>query len=147
MPALTLDHAPVAQIDPETLYDILWLRSRIFLEEQTVTEPDLDGRDIEPGSFLVWARECGEIAATARVLVEGDVWVIGRVATDARFRGQGIAARLMRYTLEAIGSRPAELHAQAHLEQWYEQFGFVRSGENYIEAGIEHVMMRRNTGE
>lgn len=35
------------------------------------------------------------------------------------------------------------LGAQAHLESWYEQFGFRRSGPGYDEDGIPHVPMRR----
>ena len=37
----------------------------------------------------------------------------------------------------------ATLRAQAHLEGWYERFGFRRSGNSYVEDGIPHVPMRR----
>ena len=35
------------------------------------------------------------------------------------------------------------LNAQAYLESWYGTFGYARSGENFMEAGIEHVPMTR----
>jgi ElaA protein len=38
---------------------------------------------------------------------------------------------------------PITLGAQAHLESWYERFGFRRSGPGYVEDGIPHVPMRR----
>ena len=41
------------------------------------------------------------------------------------------------------GHGPLTLGAQAHLEGWYERFGFRRSGPGYVEDGIPHVPMRR----
>jgi ElaA protein len=38
------------------------------------------------------------------------------------------------------------LHAQAHLERWYESFGYHRTGENFDDAGIDHVPMARQPG-
>ena len=35
------------------------------------------------------------------------------------------------------------LDAQDRLEGWYGRFGFVRSGENFLEDGIAHVPMVR----
>jgi ElaA protein len=34
------------------------------------------------------------------------------------------------------------LGAQAYLEGWYGQFGFVRDGADYVEDGIPHLPMR-----
>jgi ElaA protein len=38
---------------------------------------------------------------------------------------------------------PVVLGAQAHLEDYYRRFGFMRSGPNYDEDGIPHLPMRR----
>jgi ElaA protein len=85
----------------------------------------------------------GEVAATIRVLDNGPSKAIGRVATDARFRGRGLAARLIEQGIADYGDVPLTLGAQAHLEGWYERFGFRRSGPGYDEDGIPHVPMRR----
>jgi predicted GNAT family N-acyltransferase len=43
-----------------------------------------------------------------------------------------------------LGDHPAELHAQAYLEDWYCSLGWSRHGDGFEEAGIPHVLMRRN---
>lgn len=141
---MLIRRAPLAGLDPVLAYRILWLRSRVFLEEQRVTEPDVDGRELEPGAEVAWVEIDGDVVATARVLSEDDEFVIGRVATDPAYRGQGIASALMRWLIDELGAAPLGLHAQAHLEDWYAGFGFVRYGEPFMEASIEHVSMLRS---
>ena len=66
-----------------------------------------------------------------------------RVATAVPARSAGLAARLIERGIELCGDSPITLGAQAHLEGWYERFGFRRSGAGYVEDGIPHVPMRR----
>ena len=66
-----------------------------------------------------------------------------RVATAAAHRGQGLSARLIESGIALCDGVPITLGAQAHLEGWYERFGFRRSGPGYDEDGIPHVPMRR----
>jgi ElaA protein len=94
----------------------------------------------------VWFESDGEVAATIRVLDDGATKAIGRVATAAGHRGRGLAARLMREGIEMCAGFPVTLGAQAHLQGWYEQFGFRVSGPGYVEDGIPHVPMRREAG-
>jgi ElaA protein len=65
------------------------------------------------------------------------------VATATGSRGQGLSARLIEEGIALSGNLPITLGAQAHLEGWYERFGFRRSGPGYVEDGIPHVPMRR----
>ena len=133
----------VTEIDAATLYRILALRSTVFVVEQDCVYLDPDGRDLEPSTVQVWAERDGEVVATLRIVDEPDGAArIGRVATAASQRGAGLAGQLMRRALELVAGRTVELHAQSHLEQWYETFGFVRDGQDYIEDGIPHTPMR-----
>ncbi|WP_324273455.1 GNAT family N-acetyltransferase [Blastococcus brunescens] len=115
----------------------------VFVVEQECPYPELDGRDTEPATVHLWVESDGEVAATIRVLDDGATRAIGRVATAAGFRGQGLAARLMHEGIALCDGFPVTLGAQAHLQGWYEQFGFRLSGPGYIEDGIPHVPMRR----
>lgn len=139
--------APVGDIDPQTLYRILWLRVTVFVVEQEAAYPEIDGRDIEPGAELMWAEADGEVVATLRILAEPDAMRIGRVATAPSARGQGVAAELMRQAVarceELAPGAPIVLDAQAQLEGWYARFGFVVSGAPFAEDGIPHLPMRR----
>ena len=81
--------------------------------------------------------------AYLRILDDGVLPRIGRVVVEPAYRGRGLADQLMRSALEVVGDRPSELHAQSHLEKWYERHGFIRSGEDYLDDGIPHTPMRR----
>ncbi len=136
--------APVTEIPPALLYDILRLRVEVFVVEQQAAYPEIDGRDVEPGALLLWASDSDGVLGTARLLRDPDgVARIGRVATATRARGAGIGAALMRRALELRGEGPTVLDAQEHLADWYGRFGFAVSGPAFVEDEIPHVPMRR----
>ena len=78
---------------------------------------------------------------TARVFFDREPIIVGRVAVATGRQRGGIGTEMMRAIGSAIGDRPAELHAQAHLEAWYHRLGWRTRGERYMEAGIPHVTM------
>jgi ElaA protein len=141
--SLVLREAPFAELTPFEVYGLCRLRVDVFVVEQACPYPELDGRDLEPDTVHLWYERDGEVLATIRVLDDGAEKVIGRVATAVEARGQGLAAALVRRGIELCAGAPIHLGAQAYLEDWYEQFGFRRSGPGYIEDGIPHVPMRR----
>jgi len=148
--------APLAQLDVVIAYGVWKLRQDVFVVEQDCPYFDLDGRDLEPGAVQVVG--LGEAApdsvsdggtrvlGTARVLDDGDVWRIGRVALVKGARGKGHADDLMRAALEHIdGSgdgRDVVLDAQSPLAPWYGKHGFVADGAEFMEDGILHTPMR-----
>ncbi len=135
--------ARFAELTPFEVYALCRLRVDVFVVEQECPYPELDGRDTEPGTLHLWAEEDGEVVATIRVLDDGASRAIGRVATAASARGRGLAARLVGEGIELCAGVPVTLGAQAHLQGWYERFGFRVSGPGYVEDGIPHVPMRR----
>jgi predicted GNAT family N-acyltransferase len=140
---LGLRQAPFAELSPYEVYALCRLRVDVFVVEQQCPYPELDGRDLEPGTVHLWVESDGRVAATIRVLDDGGTRAIGRVATAAGFRGRGLAGRLVHEGIARCAGFPITLGAQAHLEGWYERFGFRRSGPGYVEDGIPHVPMRR----
>jgi ElaA protein len=145
MPAAlpTLRTARFAELTPFQVYALCRLRVDVFVVEQQCPYPELDGRDVEPATLHLWFEEDGAVLATIRLLDDGATRAIGRVATAAPARGRGLAARLVETGIDLCGGAPITLGAQAHLEGWYERFGFRRSGPGYDEDGIPHVPMRR----
>jgi ElaA protein len=141
-----LREAPFAALTPFEVYALCRLRVDVFVVEQECPYPELDGRDTEPGTVHLWFERDGEVLATIRVLVDGGTRAIGRVATAVPARSAGLAARLVERGIELCAGYPITLGAQAHLEGWYERFGFRRSGPGYVEDGIPHVPMRREAG-
>lgn len=140
---VSLFSAPTRNVDVVTLHEILRLRQDVFVVEQQAAYPDIDGRDLEPGTVQFWAGR-GAVDATLRLLREPDgTERIGRVATAKAARGQGLSSRLMEAAIAETRTQRIALDAQAHLEQWYARFGFVRAGDDFHEDGIPHVPMAR----
>lgn len=143
-PDAAVHEARLASLDAAILYRILALRVDVFVVEQRCPYPELDGRDLEPSTLLVWAERDGAVLATLRLLRDADGSArIGRVATAAPERGEGLAARIVAHALELARGRTVVLAAQSHLAEWYARFGFVRAGADFDEDGIAHTPMRR----
>jgi ElaA protein len=146
---IVLGRAALADVSGPTWHGISKLRQDVFVVEQECAYPDQDARDAEPGTLHLWIaagpakQNHGEIMATLRVLEEPDgERRIGRVATAFPYRGQGLMGVLVRDALDHCEGHPVVLDAQAHLLGWYERFGFVRVGNQFLEDGIPHVPMR-----
>jgi ElaA protein len=147
--ALEWSVIPGPELDTSTLYDVLALRSAVFVVEQACAYQDIDGLDLSPGTRHVLGKS-GAVAAYARVLAPGEEHVtprIGRVIVDGRARGQQLGRRLMERALATCAEHwpglPVELGAQAHLTGFYASLGFEPVGGTYDEDGILHQWMRR----
>lgn len=138
-------------LDVATLYDVLALRSAVFVVEQACAYQDIDGLDLAEGTVHVIGGEAGAIAAYARVLAPDDQHAtprIGRVIVAPEARGRQLARPLMGRALDTCAARwpgeAVELGAQAHLTGLYESLGFTAVSEPYDDDGIPHVWMRRS---
>ena len=135
--------AATGDLDAAMLYELMKLRSDVFVVEQDCAYPDLDGRDLEPATRHLWNADDAGPTAYLRVLEDGDRARIGRVCTRSDARGAGLAGDLLRAALELCAGREVVLEAQSHLASWYARFGFATDGAQYVEDGIPHTPMRR----
>jgi predicted GNAT family N-acyltransferase len=126
--------------------EIATLRTRVFVEEQGVP-PEIEQDAADDDAVHVLSRDdAGTVAATGRLLVRGSSAGIGRMAADPAVRGRGHgAAVLAELHRQAVlrGVTEIELHAQVTARGFYERAGYTAVGEEYEEAGIRHVTMRR----
>lgn len=137
---------PFEELSLIELYEILKLRSEIFVVEQTCVYNDLDGLDREAMHFMVYEEQ--QLAAYLRVLKPGTRFSeasIGRVATHRAFRRRGISSQLMKTAMNYIQNTMAapsiSISAQSYLQQFYESLGFRVVSDEYLEDGIPHVEM------
>lgn len=138
-----------SQLSTHELYDILKLRIDIFVVEQTCYYPDLDDHDRHPETQHIFCYQQNMMTAYLRILPKGltypDNISIGRVVIAPSARGKGLGHQLMRAALTRCSSDFAEdtikISAQEHLEQYYNQHGFSRVSERYLEDGIPHISM------
>ena len=132
---------------PEDIAGAIALRERVFCHEQGVpVEEELDGRDEEALHLVALDGAAGHVIGTLRLLFDGDVVKVGRVAVERASRGQGIAARMLDIALRearARGARRARLASQVEVVALYEGAGFQVESGVFEEAGIPHVWMGR----
>jgi predicted GNAT family N-acyltransferase len=126
------------------------VRRAVFIEEQAIPEAeewdDHDAPDAACRHYL--AGSVAAPAGTARLIPQGDIAKIGRVAVLPAFRGTGLGRRLMRRLLDdaqAGGHRAAVLEAQVAVIPFYAGLGFVAEGTVYDDgSGILHRLMRKS---
>ncbi len=128
------------------LYDILQLRSTIFVVEQNCVYLDLDGKDkVALHLFGIFENK---IVAHARLFQAGISFEnasIGRVTVDANYRDKKWGHELMQEAIAAIllhfGESRITIGAQLYLKKFYESHGFVQTSEMYLEDDIPHIEM------
>ncbi len=141
---------PFQGLSLRTLYDIMVLRQEVFVVEQNCVFLDADGdKDFSSHHLTIYNNE-GVLLAYTRLLPEGVAYEsytsIGRVVNHPSARGTGIGKELMEYSIAWIEKlfgteHPIKIGAQTYLLHFYEKFGFVSTGEEYIEDGIPHTKM------
>ena len=149
-PALRWSWHAWSELTPDLLYQVLRLRSAIFVVEQNCVFPDMDGRD--PGCVHLCGRDdAGALIAYLRLVPPGvrtPEVSLGRVVVAAAARGQGLGRAVMEEGLRGCAQRypgkPVKVSAQQQLETFYRSLGFRTASPPYLEDGIWHVDMLRN---
>ncbi len=137
------------ELGPHELYDILTLRSKVFVVEQQCVFLDMDGLDKQ--AHHLQGRVGGTLVAYTRLLDKGIAYPeypsIGRVVTDPVARGKAYGFKLMTESIQQLhalyGNGAIKIGAQLYLQKFYESLGFKQAGEMYLEDGIEHIPMVR----
>lgn len=139
--------APFEALTGRQVHDLLALRQRVFVVEQTCVFQEIDGRD--PLARHLFGLCDGALVACARLLpaTSEKPRSIGRVATAPQARGRGLGRAIMGEALRILmaedGAAPVFLSAQARLvERLYAPLGFAVVGAPYLEDDISHVDMR-----
>jgi predicted GNAT family N-acyltransferase len=123
----------------------LALREEVFVGEQGVSlAEERDGRDAEALHLIVV--DDGVVVGTCRLLVEGRTVKLGRMAVSRTRRGLGLARTLLTEAEAQGRTRGGErmvLAAQVSAQALYDRAGYVAYGDVFLDAGIEHVMMKK----
>ncbi len=139
--------APYTQLPASLWAQAVQLRHDVFVIEQQCDYQDLDGLDPSCRHLLAVDLDDGMVAC-ARILPAGLAFAepgIGRVVVARHWRGRGLGQALMRRAVAAVRQvhpgQPIRISAQAHLLDYYGQFGFEGEGMLYDDAGIPHQDM------
>ena len=142
------------EFTPDDVFEMAVLRSEVFFVEQRIDEEEFDSFDRNPETMHLWCSDALGMQAYLRIIHNdheaashhGIAVGLGRMVVRADSRGLGLAQKLMDTALEIAGDSPLYLHAQEYVKGLYAKSGFVETGEQFMEAGIEHRLMLRYPG-
>ena len=134
------------RLEREELYQILRLRSEVFVVEQDCIYQDLDNKDQK--AIHIFLKENENIIAYTRVFKKGDYYKnpsIGRVVVSKNERGKELGKKIMKSSIDYIKKNQLgekiELSAQKYLDKFYKDLDFYTIGKEYMEDGIPHQRM------
>ncbi len=140
-------HTPVTlrRALPSDMDALMRLREEVFVREQGVP-PELERDDHDASAVHLVAESGGTVVGCCRLLGHGATVHLGRMAVAATARGTGVGARLLAFAHRVAGEEGASevaLSAQVSARGFYARAGYLVEGDEFIEAGIVHVAMRR----
>lgn len=135
------------QLTLDELYQILQLRSEVFVVEQNCIYQDKDDKDRQGFHLLGFIEN--QLVACARILPKGISYAnycsIGRVCTKQTHRQFGLGKSLMQNAIqhchELYPDTKIKISAQSYLLKFYTELGFIVIGEEYMEDDIPHKAM------
>jgi len=120
------------------------VRNEVFVQEQNVPA-DIESDEYDSRSWYVLAESNdGATVACARLQPNGK---ITRMAVLKPWRRQGIAREMLKHILTIAEQNKLQslyLHSQLSASELYKAFGFVETGNQFEEAGIQHIKMTRS---
>ena len=136
-------------LNTKQLYELLQLRSEVFVVEQDCVYQDIDFKDQKALHVLGFKAE--KIVAYTRIFKPGDYAEkasIGRVVVKDTERKHKYGNIIMEASIDAIqqhfNETTIELSAQCYLLKFYNNLGFKQTGNEYLEDGIPHIKMVKN---
>lgn len=143
-----MDELTIKLVETEAeMEGALGVRFRVFVGEQQVPmEEELDEIDATATHAIVLNK--GEVVATGRVFYrdEDSAARIGRMAVDIKYRRHGIGGRLLQFLEDEATTQGVStyiLNAQVYVKDFYSAHGYIERGEEFLEADIVHVLMRK----
>lgn len=138
-----------SELSPFELYNLLRLRSEVFVVEQNCVFLDQD--NIDQQCFHLSGYSQNKLIAYARIVPQGVVYSqasIGRVVTSPSYRHSGAGKQLLQQSMERVyslfGNVAIKIGAQLYLKKFYESFGFCQVSDVYLEDGIAHIHMLKD---
>jgi ElaA protein len=133
------------ELTVDELYELLRVRTEVFVVEQDCVYQDMDGDDKE--AIHVWLTEGDKVVALARVCPAGvhlPTISIGRVITTVRGKGYGkqIMLAAIDVAVDHFGATSIDIEAQEYAKGFYEGVGFKQTSDTFMLDGIPHIKMR-----
>ena len=142
--SLTLHKKRFQELTTDELFELLRVRSEVFVVEQNCVYQDLDYDD--QTAIHLWLTADDMVVALARVCPAGTHMreiSIGRVITTVR--GKGYGKQIMLHAIDAaivhFDATLIDIEAQEYAKGFYERVGFRQSSDTFMLDGIPHIKM------
>ncbi|MGB0176398.1 MAG: GNAT family N-acetyltransferase [Owenweeksia sp.] len=137
---------PFSELSAKTLYDVLALRTEIFVVEQKCAYQEVDHHDQQSIHVMGYKKE--ELVAYARIVAPQEIYEepsIGRVCVKLSSRNAQLGRQIFEAALKEAESVYPEttlkIQAQVYLEDFYTSLEFKTISQPYLDFGIWHVDM------
>ncbi|MEN2283106.1 GNAT family N-acetyltransferase [Algoriphagus sp. SE2] len=134
----------------DELYELLKLRSEVFVVEQNCVFLDQDDKDQKCHHLMLFLDD--QLVGYSRLVPPGLSYpemAIGRVVSSPAMRGKGFGRKVMELSIQSceklFGKGNIRIGAQTYALGFYSSLGFVSDGDPYDEDGIEHIEMVRKS--
>lgn len=131
----------------QELQEAFKIREIVFIDEQECPpEEEFDGLDEESIHFIAYIT--GEPVGTSRYRTTDKGVKLERFAVLKEHRGKGVGKRLVQTAIVQIAATFEAgtllyMHAQLDAMPLYARYGFEKVGDKFVEAGIEHFLMKK----
>ena len=137
-----------SELNIKQLYDLLQLRSEVFVVEQDCVYQDIDGKDKQAIHVLCYKDQ--KLVAYTRIFKPGDYFKessIGRVVVSEKERKYKYGYEIMKASINVVkeeyNKEAIIISAKTYLKTFYNNLGFLEVGEEYLEDGIPHIKMKK----
>lgn len=135
-----------SELTKEELYNILRIRSEVFVVEQRIAYQDLDYKDQK--AIHIMGYVTNELVAYTRIFKPNDYFEyasIGRVLVTKQYRRFDYGKEIMKVSIDAVekyfNETKIKISAQLYLKRFYTNLGFEAYGDVYMEDEIPHTAM------
>lgn len=139
-----------SELSNKEIEQLFMLRSEVFVVEQNCIYQDIDGKDKMAKHVL--GKKDEKLFAYSRIFGPGDYFKevsFGRAVVKKQQRGKGLGNQLVVKTMKFMKTnwpkKAFKISAQAHLSVFYKKHGFEPKGKKYLEDGIPHIEMTKNS--
>jgi ElaA protein len=135
-----------SELTKKELYQLLQLRSEVFVVEQDCVYQDIDGKDDK--AIHILGKKDAKIIAYCRAFKPNDYFKeasIGRVVVTKSERINNYGHQIFEASITAVkkyfNETSIKISAQTYLKKFYESHNFKQIGEEYLEDDIPHIAM------
>lgn len=128
----------------DDLTEAFEIRRQVFQIEQKV-DPKLEFDEYDKSAVHVVIHTRDKAVATGRIIKKDNTYKIGRIAVLQEERGKKYGDFVVRMLIDKAfqsGAEEVMVGSQIQAVGFYRKIGFEVYGEEYVEAGINHIAMK-----